>query len=114
MKAGKLRGLGVTSPRRLSSTPDVPAIAETIPGYEVVQWFGVMVPAGTPRAIIAKLNGEIRAIVALPDVRDRFASQGMEPQTSSAEAFGMYVRSEVVRWKKLLTEMNIQGEQGVR
>ena len=114
MKTGKLRGLGVTSPRRLSSTPDVPAIAETIPGYEVVQWFGVMVPAGTPRAIIARLNGEIRAIVALPDVRDRFASQGMEPQTSSAEAFGMYVRSEVVRWKKLLTEMNIQGEQGVR
>jgi tripartite-type tricarboxylate transporter receptor subunit TctC len=110
MKAGKLRGLGVTSPKRLASAPDVPAIAEAIPGYEVVQWFGVMVPAGTPKPIIAKLNSEIRAIVALPDVRERYAAQGVEAQSSSAEAFGAYVRTEVVRWKKLLKEMDIRGE----
>lgn len=114
IKAGKLRGLGVTSPKRLTSTPDVPAIAESIPGFEVVQWFGVMVPAGTPRPLIGRLNGEIRTIVALPDVRDRYAAQGMEAQSSAPEAFAAYVRAEVTRWRKLLKEMGIRGEQVVR
>jgi len=114
MKAGKLRGLGITSPKRLASAPDVPAIGETIPGYEVVQWFGVMVPAGTPGPIVARLNSEIRAVLALPDVRERYASQGVESQSSSAEAFGAYVKAEVARWPRLLKEMGIRGEQVVR
>jgi tripartite-type tricarboxylate transporter receptor subunit TctC len=114
IKAGKLRGLGVTSPKRLLSAPDVPAIAEAIPGFEVVQWFGVMVPAGTPKPVTARLNAEIRAIVALPDVKERYAAQGMEAQTRSPEAFAAYVRAEVLRWRKLLKEMDIRGEQVVR
>ncbi|MGH8617206.1 MAG: tripartite tricarboxylate transporter substrate binding protein [Burkholderiales bacterium] len=114
MKAGKLRGLGVTSPKRLASAPDVPAIAEAIPGYEVVQWFGVFVPAGTPKPVIAKLNRELLAILALPEVKDRYAAQGVESQSSTPEAFGAYVKAEVVRWKKLLKEMDIRGEQVVR
>ncbi len=114
MKAGKLRGLGVTSPKRLASVPDVPAIAEAIPGYEVVQWFGVFVPAGTPKPVIAKLNSEIRAVLALPEVKERYAAQGVESQSSTPDAFGAYVSAEIIKWKKLLKEMDIRGEQVVR
>ena len=110
MKSGKLRGLGVTSPKRLASLPDVPAIAEYIPGYEVVQWFGVFVPAGTPRPLVARLNTEIRAVLALPEVRERYVSLGVEPQDSSAEAFGAYVQAEIVKWSRLLKEMGIRSE----
>lgn len=110
MKSGKLRGLGVTSPKRLASLPDVPAIAEYIPGYEVVQWFGVFVPAGTPRPLVARLNTEIRAVLALPEVRERYVSLGVEPQDSSAEAFDAYVKAEIVKWSRLLKEMGIRSE----
>ena len=115
MKTGRLRALGVTSSKRLAATPDVPTIAEAgLPGYEVVQWFGVFVPAGTPRPYIAKLNRELTAILAQQDVKDRYSAMGVEPTTSTPEGFDAYVKAEVGKWKKLLGEMNIRGDQVVR
>jgi tripartite-type tricarboxylate transporter receptor subunit TctC len=115
LKTGKLRALGITSLKRLSAVPDVPTIAESgLPGYEVVQWFGVFVPSGTPKAIVAKLNRELTDTLALQEVRDRYSMQGVEPTSSTPEAFDAYVKVEVVKWKKLLKEMNVRGEQVVR
>ena len=115
MKTGRLRALGITSPKRLSALPEVPTIAESgLPGYEVAQWFGVFVPAGTPRTLIAKLNRELIETLALPAVKDRYSAQGVETTGSTPEAFDAYVKAEVVKWKKLLREMNIRGEQVTR
>ena len=115
MKTGRLRGLGVTSLKRLSAAPDIPTIAESgLPGYEVVQWFGVFMPAGTPSAIVARLNRELRNVLALPEIRDRYSAQGVEPTSNTPEEFAAYVKAEVVKWNKLLREMNIRGEQVVR
>ena len=115
MKTGRLRALGVTSKKRLTAAPDVPTIAEGgLPGYEVAQWFGVFVPAGTPKPLIAKLNRELTTILALQEVKDRYTAQGVEPTSNTPEVFDAYVKSEVVRWKKLLKEMDIRGEQVVR
>ena len=115
MKTGRLRALGVTSSRRLSAVPEVPTIAEAgLPGYEVVQWFGVFVPAGTPQSIIAKLNRELTGVLALQEVRDRYSAQGVEPTGSTPAAFDAHIKTELVRWKKLLKDMDIRGEQTVR
>ena len=115
MKTGRLRGLGVTSLKRLSAAPDVPTIAESgLPGYEVAQWFGVFMPAGTPNAIVIRLNRELRSILALQEVKDRYSAQGVEPTSNTPEAFAAYVKAEVVKWSKLLKDMNIRGEQVVR
>jgi tripartite-type tricarboxylate transporter receptor subunit TctC len=110
MKAGKLRALGVTSRKRLSAIPDVPAIAERVPGFEVVQWFGVFAPAGTPRPIVNRVSTEVQSIIAQPAVNERFAQQGIEPISSTPDAFSAYVKTELTRWTKLLKEMGIQSE----
>ena len=115
MKTGRLRALGVTSLKRLSAAPDVPTIAESgLPGYEVVQWFGVFVPAGTPKSVIVQLNRELAGILALQEVMDRYSAQGVEPTGSTPEAFDAYVKAEVAKWKKLLKEMDIRGAEVVR
>jgi len=111
MKSGKLRALGVTEARRLSIAPDVPTVAESgLPGFEVSQWYGVFAPAGTPTVITRKIDGDLAAILALPDARGRLAGQGLEVAYKSAQAFGPYIRSEFVKWTKLLKEMGIQGK----
>ena len=110
MKTGKLRALGVTSRKRLIALPDVPAIAERVPGFEVVQWFGLFAPAGTPRPIVTKVSSEVAGIVASPAVSGRFIQQGIEPVSSNPDTFAAYVREELARWTRLLKEMGIQSE----
>ena len=102
VKAGKLRALGVTTTTRAVAMPDVPPIAETIPGFEVGSWQGLFVPAGTPAAIVTKLNTEVRRIFTLPDVRDRMVALGTEISTTTPEAFADFIRTEITKWEKVV------------
>lgn len=101
VRAGKLKALGVTSPQRTPAAPDVPTIAESgLPGYEVFAWNGVLVPAGTPKAIVAQLNEEIRKAMQLPQVRDKFSAQGFAASWNTPDQFGVFVRNEVDKWAR--------------
>jgi tripartite-type tricarboxylate transporter receptor subunit TctC len=107
MRTGKLRALGVGSARRLAVLPAVPTIAESgYPGFEVNNWYAVVAPARTPRPIINKLNGELLAIVRLPDMRERIAALGNEIATSTPEQFDAQLRKELVMWQNVLGKKN--------
>ncbi len=102
VNAGKLRGLGVSSIKRLAVLPEIPTIAESgYPGFEVNNWYGVLAPAETPSAIVARLNSEINAVIASADVKERMAALGAEPGGGSAEQFGKRLREEIALWKKV-------------
>ena len=99
VKAGKLKALGLTSPVRSVAAPDVPTIAESgLPGYEVFAWNGVLVPAGTPQAVIQQLNDQIRKAMLLPQVKDKFSAQGFASSWNSPENFGVFLKNEVDKW----------------
>lgn len=100
--AGRLRALAVTSVRRSPVMPKVPVVAETLPGYEAVGWFGVLVSAGTPGAIVTKLNEEIVRIVKMPDVRERLSNLGAEPIGSTPEQFAAYIKTELAKYAKIV------------
>lgn len=102
IRAGLLRALAVSTPQRNPSFPDVPAAAEVLPGYDFASWGGVFAPAGTPRAVVQKLNAEIGAALALPDIRKRFADIGLVAKHSTPEEFGKFLQSEIARWRALL------------
>jgi tripartite-type tricarboxylate transporter receptor subunit TctC len=110
VRAGKLRAIGVTSAKRSSALPEVPAIGETLPGYEVSAWYGLVVPAKTPAAIIRRLNTELNAVLATADVRERLASQGVEVQGSTPEELARIIRVDAVRWAKLVKDAGLQLE----
>lgn len=110
IKSGKLRALGVTTARRNYALPDVPAISETVPGYEFAQWYGVLAPTGTPGDIIARLHGEIARALRLPDVRARLAADGAEPVGSTPEEFSAQIKSEIERWAKVARVAGIHPE----
>jgi len=108
VQAGKLRALAVTGLQRTPAVPGVPTLDESgLPGFEVVGFFGVMAPAGTPRAIVARLNGEIAKVLARPDTRERFAAQALAPGSMSAEQYGDYIKSEAEKWGRLIKEAGI-------
>lgn len=104
IRAGLLRALAVSTPQRNPSFPDVPAAAEVLPGYDFASWGGVFAPAGTPRAVVQKLNTEIGAALALPDIRKRFADMGLVAKHSTPEEFGKFLQSEIARWRVLLAK----------
>jgi tripartite-type tricarboxylate transporter receptor subunit TctC len=98
-KGGKLRALGVTTAKRSPAAPDVPTIAEAgVPGYEIGSWQGVFAPAGTPPAIVKRLNAEIVKIINTPDVQEKLLALGAEPVGNSTEDFTAFVKTEVVKW----------------
>lgn len=107
VKSGKLRAVGVTGTKRLPSLPDVPTIAETLPGYEAVSWGGVMAPAGTPPEIIKRLNVEINRILKMPDVAEKLESLGAIIVGSTPEEFGEYVKTEIAKWGKVARDNNV-------
>jgi tripartite-type tricarboxylate transporter receptor subunit TctC len=110
-KAGKVRVLATTGKQRLANLPDVPTIREAgIEGADVLIWYGVVAPAATPRDVIARLNREIVRIMALPDVREKFAQQGVDPASSSPEEFAQLIRDEVARWSKVIRGAGIRLE----
>jgi tripartite-type tricarboxylate transporter receptor subunit TctC len=103
IRAGSLRALAVTTPQRNPSFPDVPTVGEAgLSGYEFASWGGVFVPAGTPRAVVQKLNSAIVEALASPDIRKRFDDIGLEARSSAPEAFGKFLQTETTRWSALL------------
>ena len=104
VRAGKLRAIAVTSPRRLAALPEVPAMAEALPGFEIMGWYGVIGPANMPAPIVARLHGELVRILALPDVRERIVSDGSEPVGNSPEVFRQFMLVDAEKWAKLVKE----------
>jgi tripartite-type tricarboxylate transporter receptor subunit TctC len=110
-KAGKVRVLATTGKQRLANLPDVPTIREAgIEGADVLIWYGVVAPAATPKDVVARLNREIVKIMALPDVREKFAQQGVDPASSTPEEFTQLIRDEVARWSKVIRGAGIKLE----
>jgi len=111
VKAGRLKALAVSSPKRSSSAPEVPTISESgVPGYEFISWNGVHVPAATPRAIAGKLNMELLRIIALPDVKEKMFSLGMDVAGGTPEEFGTLVKSDIAKWAKVIRDAGIKAE----
>ncbi|CAN7265816.1 tripartite tricarboxylate transporter substrate binding protein [Pseudorhodoferax sp. LjRoot39] len=111
IKGGKLRALAVTTPKRLPAFPDVPTVAEAgLPGYETSTWGGLLAPAGTPKAVVAKLAAETTRILALPDVRERMLAAGVEPVGGTPEQFAAFIGSEMVKWGKVAKAAGIEPE----
>ena len=111
VRSGKIRALAVTSSRRLPLLPDVPTMAESgLPGFESLNWQGVVVPAGTPRAIVERLNREFNAILALPDQRDAIVATASEVGGGTPEEFGELIRSETAKWAEVVKAAKIQPE----
>ena len=104
-----MRALGVTSPQRIAALPDVPTIAEAgVPGYEVVPTFGIYAPTGTPKEIVALLNAELRRILAMPDVRERFATQGIEASGSTPAELAKVLAAEIELWARVIKDAGIR------
>lgn len=110
LKSGRAQALAVTTAKRHPSLPDVPALAETYPGFETVAWFGLLAPAGTPRAVIERVNQVVNAALADPDIRTRIGATGCDPAPLSQEAFATRVQDDITRWKKLATERQIRAD----
>ncbi|HEX3171781.1 MAG TPA: tripartite tricarboxylate transporter substrate binding protein [Burkholderiales bacterium] len=108
VQAGRLRGLAVGSVKRLTLMPELPTIAEAgVPGYESSTWFGPLAPAKTPREIVVRLNTELLKILQRPDVRTRFAAEGIEALGSTPEEFGAYIKAEIDRWGRVIKAAGI-------
>ena len=111
VKAGKVRALAVTSTTRMALLPDVPTLAEAgLPGFESTNWQGVIVPAGTPRAIVDRLNRDINAVLAIPEQRDSIVANGGEVAGGTPEAFRDFIRSETAKWGEVVRTAKIQPE----
>ena len=104
VRAGKLRALAVTTPQRLAALPELPAMAEALPGFEVVGWYGVIAPAGLPGPIVTRLHDELVKILNLPDVRERIVADGSEPVGNTPEEFRRFMRADLDKWAKLVKE----------
>jgi tripartite-type tricarboxylate transporter receptor subunit TctC len=104
VRAGKLNGLAVTGPKRSPSFPELPAIAETVPGYEVVNWFGILAPAGTPAAIVSRLNKDLNAALGSRELRERLASQGADGVGGTPDEFARVIRSDFAKWAKVVKQ----------
>ena len=103
VKAGRLRAIAVSSPQRAASIPQIPTIAEAgLPGFEVVGWYGVLAPARTPPAIVARLNRELLAILQTPEIRDRLKREGAEPVGNSPAEFTAFLKTDLARWAKVI------------
>jgi tripartite-type tricarboxylate transporter receptor subunit TctC len=111
VKAGKLRALAVTSSRRVSVAPEIPTFAEAgVPGYESIGWFGAVAPARTPAPIIERLNAEMAAALAAPDVRERMLAAGVEPLTDTPQEFAAFIHAENRKWARVIKSAKIKVE----
>jgi tripartite-type tricarboxylate transporter receptor subunit TctC len=110
MKGGKLRGIAVTSQKRSLLAPDVPAIAEELPGYELIAWFALVAPAGTPADVVARVHQTTAKALAKPDVSARFAALGTDVAPMNPEELGVFIRAEIAKWAKLTREAGIKPE----
>jgi tripartite-type tricarboxylate transporter receptor subunit TctC len=111
VRPGRLKLLGTGGAKRVAIVPDVPTIAEAgVPGYEALNWWGIVAPAGTPAAITQRLHREISAIVASPEVQKWFASEGAEAATRTPAEFQKLIAAEIVKWGKVVRAAGIKAE----
>ena len=110
IRSGKLMALGVTSPKRLAALPDVPAIAEVLPGYESSAWFGLFGPARLPTPLASQLFEAVQGAVQSPDIRRRIEAEGAQPASMSPEAFHRFVQSEIARWREVVVFSGARAE----
>ena len=111
IKAGKLKALGVGSANRIAALPELPTISEAgVPGYEVTNWWGIVVPAGTPRSIIDRLHQDLTAVVASTETKKRFETEGAEPLSMSPDEFGRFIAAETVKWARVVKDAGIRAE----
>lgn len=111
VKAGTVRGLAVSGTQRAAAAPDIPTLAEAgVPGFEVLGWYGVFAPAGTPREIVQRLSAEINAVTATPELRKQMLGQGADAMSGTPEKFSGYVRSEVGKWGKVVRDSGARVE----
>jgi tripartite-type tricarboxylate transporter receptor subunit TctC len=110
VRAGRLRAIAVTTPKRLPSNPELPAMAEALPGFEVVGWYGVIGPANLPQPILAKLHAELVKILNQDDVRTKIEADGSQPVGSSPEEFRRFMRADMDKWAKLVKESGAKLE----
>jgi tripartite-type tricarboxylate transporter receptor subunit TctC len=104
VKSGRLRGLAVTSPRRSPAFPELPAIAETVPGYEVVNWFGIFAPAGAPKPVITRINATLNKALQSPDLRKILNSSGADAVGGTPEDFAKVVKADFAKWAKVVKD----------
>jgi tripartite-type tricarboxylate transporter receptor subunit TctC len=110
MKAGKVRGLAVTSAARSAFVPDLPPLSDTVPGFDIELWWGIFAPAGLPPPMVQHLNAELQTIITDPDMRDRFAQEGATPTPGTAAAFAKLVATDLSNMRNLARTRNIQAE----
>jgi len=111
LKAGRLKAIATTAAKRSPGLPNTPTFAESgLPGYDTYEWYGMFAPAGIPRPVLAKLNGEINRIITLPDVRERMLGLGAIPSGNSPEEFTAFVKGEMARWGKVAQQVGLRPE----
>jgi tripartite-type tricarboxylate transporter receptor subunit TctC len=111
IRAGRLRPLGITSTARSAVAPEIPTVAESgLPGFESVQWYGMLAPAKTPKEIITRLHLEVTRILQQPETRERFAGDGADPVGNTPEEFARFIQSELVKWAKVARAAGIKAE----
>ncbi len=110
VRSGRLRMLGVTGDKRIAAVKEIPTVAESLPGFESVQWWGLLAPAAIASELIEKLNGEVTRAISDPDIRTRFSGEGAEAQGGSPKDFALYMKSDFERWGKVVKEAGIFAE----
>jgi tripartite-type tricarboxylate transporter receptor subunit TctC len=111
IKSGRMKALAVSTLQRSSALPDVPTLNESgLPGYDAASWYGLFAPAGTPKKILAALSGEVVKIMRVPDVRERFASDGFEPAGQGPAEFAKFLREEIAKWARVVKTADIKPE----
>ena len=111
VRAGKLRGLAVTSLTRSAAVPEIPTVAEQgYPGFETAAWYGVLVPAGTPKDIVSRLHAEMVKVLGHPDIKQKLQAQGGEPVGNTPAEFGAYIASEIAKWGKVIKAAGLKAD----
>jgi len=110
IKAGRLKVLAVTDSQRSPALPDTPTMAESLPGYEFNNWYGIMAPAGTPRALVDVLNAEVQRILALAEVREKFAGLGADPTPSTPERFAAVLKADAEKWGRVIRQAGVRAD----
>lgn len=110
IKAGKLKAIAVATARRSPNLPDIPAVSETVPGFDAETWYGLMAPAGTPRQVIRKLNTTIARFLEDPGVAQKLAAQGFQPAADSSQDFTKHLQSELVKWRAVIKATGMKAE----
>jgi tripartite-type tricarboxylate transporter receptor subunit TctC len=109
-KEGKIRALAQTTAKRSAAAPDVPTVAETVPGFEATTWFAMFAPAGTPKDVVAKLNAEMQRVYKLPDVAEKMKTLGLEPWISTPEELSAYQAKEITKWAKVVKDSGAKAD----